>query len=171
MPNCRSIPADAWHKARKTLIFYFARRHKAGDAEDLAHEVLMAVWNRDDYVFENPEDFMLVCYGFARRISSRNFRQTAKASAEELSEAIPASPVQDGSAARTEMKILLDEVYRLGRAGLKKQDWDLVQQAATADRDGMAESLGLRTANNARVRLHRSRNKLAALAGWTKKKV
>jgi len=166
MANCRSISQDSWEHARQALVFYFSRRHGLPDAEDLAQEALATVWSRDDYEFEKEEDFLRVCYGFARLISLEGYRRTQKHAGDELDGAAPAPAQDDGSAAKTEMRILLDQVCRVGVARLAEKDWQLILHAADSDRASVADALNLGDANNVRVRLHRARKKLARLTGW-----
>jgi DNA-directed RNA polymerase specialized sigma24 family protein len=171
MPNCRSIPATAWEHARQALVFYFSRRHGIADAEDLAQEALATLWSRDDYEFEREEDFLRVCYGFARLVSMQGYRESQKHAGDELDAAAPAATHSDGSANQTEMRILLDQVCRVGGSKLNDKDWELIQCAADSDRTTIAHTLNLGDANNVRVRLHRARKKLAQLTGWGRTKV
>ena len=90
MANCRSIPPAAWEHAREALIFYFSRRHGLTDAEDLAQDTLATLWSRDDDEFEKNDDFLRVCYGFARLVSQKGYRQAQKHAGDELDPATPA---------------------------------------------------------------------------------
>ena len=171
MANCRSISDEGWAQAREALVFYFSRRHGVHEAEDLAQEALAALLTREDYEFEREEDFLRVCYGFARLISQKGYRQSRKHAGDELSEATPAGSGEHGSPVNTEMRILLGEVVRLARAALPVNEWQLIHQAAVTDRATLANELNLGDANNVRVRLHRYRKKLAHLTGWRKNRV
>ena len=53
-------------------------RLRNGEAEDLAQETLVSICAREDYSFAKEEDFLCVCYGFARRIF-RAVRHPARA--------------------------------------------------------------------------------------------
>ena len=131
-------------------------------AEDLAQETLAAVLSRDDYEFEKEEDFLRVCYGFAGRVSQAAHRESNRSSGDALPlEAIGRLSAQ--SLKDAELLVYLNEVLRLGREQLREADWQLIERSAVADggqRAGSAQE------NKARVRLHRARRKLAALAGW-----
>ena len=165
MANSRSISPEAWAHARESLIFYFSRRHARADAEDLAQETLLTIWNREDYEFDREEDFLRVCYGFARRISQEGYRETYRHAAESLDDSMAAPQHEWSSARATEARILLEKVCEIGSSQLSEKDWQIVQQAADLDRAPMGRELKIGNANNMRVRLHRARRKLAKLAG------
>lgn len=169
MPNCRSISPAAWEHAHQALVFYFSRRGLS-DPEDLAQETLATLWSRDDYEFEKEEDFLRICYGFARNILQKGYREEHKHAGDELDPATPAAAHDIGGAVKTETSILLAQVCRVGASQLQEKDWDLIQQAAISDRSAIANKLNLGDANNVRVRLHRARKKLAGLTGWNKNK-
>ena len=170
MLNSRSIPPELWEQARQSLVFYFLRRHGSSNAEDLAQETLMAIWNREDYIFEREEDFLRVCYGFAARISQWGHRQAQKHAAEGLDPALTPSPAGDlRGLTGMEVRIFLDEVCRVGESALADEDWKLIQSAAVGDRAGLPVLFNLGDANNLRVYLHRIRRKLARLTGWRNK--
>lgn len=165
MSNARSIPPAAWQHARAALVFFFSRRHSLENAEDLAQETLATLWAREDYEFQSSEDFLRVCYGFARRILHQGHRETRKHAAGLLDPATAVSDHSHGMKA-TEMGILLDEVYKVGQTRLSQKEWKLIELAADSDRTKMAEDLNMGDANNVRVQLHRARRKLAQLTGW-----
>lgn len=171
MPNCRSIPPTAWEHARQALIFYFSRRHGLSDAEDLAQETLATLWSRDNYEFEKEEDFLRVCYGFARLILQKGYREAQKHAGEELDPATPAAAHDIGGPIETETRILLAQICQVGASQLQEKEWQLIEQAALSDRATIASELNMGDANNVRVRLHRARKKLARLTGWRKNKV
>lgn len=166
MPNCRSMAPEIWARARERLVFYFSRRHARSDAEDLAQETLLALWNREDYEFEQEEDFLKVCYGFARRILQEGYRETQRHSASELDASHPAASSEFGSQRATESRVLLEQVCALGQSQLGDNEWDLIMMSAELDRTTVADQLKLGDANNVRVRLHRARKKLARLVGF-----
>jgi DNA-directed RNA polymerase specialized sigma24 family protein len=163
------MPPDAWQQARKALVFYFSRRHGLMNAEDLAQETLSAMLSRDDYEFQSSTEFLQVCYGFARKISQEGIRKTRKHAAEPLDPAAVAPAHYANSMKATEMGILLDEVYKVGKANLSEKEWRLIELAAESDRGTLAVSLEMGNANNVRVHLHRARRKLAMLTGWREK--
>jgi len=165
MPNCRSVAPETWAHARECLVFYFSRRHTRSDAEDLAQETLLAVWNREDYEFEKEEDFLRICYGFARRILLEGYRETQRHAAAELEASHPAPPGGFGGQRATESRMLLKEVCAIGQSKLRDKEWDLIMMSAESDRRTMADELKLGDANNVRVRLHRARKRLAKLTG------
>jgi DNA-directed RNA polymerase specialized sigma24 family protein len=156
-----------WEHAHEALVFYFSRRHGFHNAEDLAQETLAAILTREDFEFEKDEDFLKICYGFASRISLTAYRRARKQAAD------PLDPESGGSSAKglrlgaSEARVMLDEVIRTAKSHLNPGDWSLIQQAA-ADRLTAVEHLSAGTPNNARVRLHRARRKLARLTGWSK---
>jgi DNA-directed RNA polymerase specialized sigma24 family protein len=165
MANSRSISPEAWAHAQESLIFYFSRRHARADAEDLAQETLLAIWNREDYEFDKEEDFLRVCYGFARHISKEGYRETVRHAGVPLDPSLP-MPQHEWSGARaTESRILLEKVCEIGRSQLHEKDWQIIEQAADIDRATMAKEFNMGDANNVRVRLHRARRKLAKLTG------
>lgn len=165
MPNCRSIPPAIWEHARECLVFYFSSRHGRSDAEDLAQETLLCIWNREDYEFEKEEDFLKICYGFARNISQQGYRAAERAAGKELDPELPA-PQHDWSSQRAiESRLLLRQVCEIGQAQLRDEEWQVLQQAEDSDRTTIARNLKMGDANNVRVRLHRARRKLAKLTG------
>jgi DNA-directed RNA polymerase specialized sigma24 family protein len=165
MLTCRSVSPKTWEFARQALIFYFSRRHGLDSAEDLAHETLATILRRDDYCFEQEDDFLKVCYGFASRILQSARRQTGKDA--DLPGDLPEPRAGKHSALNhAELNVFLNEVLRIGNDELRKSDWQLIQQAA-AD-DGTPLFTEHTSANNARVKLHRARRKLAGLTGWRK---
>ena len=165
MANSRSISPEAWAHARESLVFYFSRRHARADAEDLAQETLLAVWNREDYEFDKEEDFLRVCYGFARHISEEGYRKAHRHAGAPLDDSLAAPQHEWSSAEATEARILLEKVCEIGRSKLLDKDWRMIQQAAELDRASMAKDLNMGDANNVRVRLYRARRKLAKLTG------
>src|SRR5579864_726204 len=106
MANCRSISPEAWAHARESLVFYFSRRHARSDAEDLAQETLLAVWNREDYEFEKEEDFLKVCYGFARRILLEGYRDAHRHAGSEMDPSHPAPQHEWSGQRATESRML-----------------------------------------------------------------
>src|SRR5579871_1348020 len=122
MPNCRSMPPEVWAHARECLIFYFSRRHPRSDAEDLAQETLLALWNREDYEFDREEDFLKVCYGFARHVLQEGYRKSERHAAEPLDPALPAGQHEWSSARAMESRMLLAEVCEIGRSQLREND-------------------------------------------------
>lgn len=166
VPNCRSISPETWEHARECLVFYFSRRHAHANAEDLAQETLLTIWDREDYEFESEADFLKVCYGFARLISKEGYREAQRQDGEEVDDSLPAPQHQWGSQRATESRMLLAEVWEIGRSQLEEKEWRVIQQAADSNMMTVAEELKLGTAINARVRLHRARKKLAKLVGF-----
>lgn len=167
MLNSRCIRPDMWEHARQSLIFFFSRRHGVNQAEDLAQETLMTLWNREDYQFAREEEFLRVCYGFAGRILQQGYRQTQKHAGAELDPAA-AEPVSELHGLEgIEIGIFLEEVRRIGKLELQDREWQLIRDAAAAPERGRAsEDRSSSEANNERVRLHRARKKLARLTGW-----
>jgi len=165
MLNPRSIPPAIWEHARETLVFYFSRRHGRSDAEDLAQETLLALWNREDYQFEKEEDFLKVCYGFARHISQQGYRESERHPTVPLDPLLPAAPHERNSQRAIESRMLLTQVCEIGKSQLRENDWQIIQQGADSDRATIAKEMKMGDANNVRVRLHRARKKLAKLTG------
>ena len=162
MLNSRSIPTDLWIYARKCLVFYFYRRHRSANAEDLAQETLMAVWSREDYRFEKEEDFLRVCYGFARHILQQGIRSDQKHSADSLSPALE-HPVQNVQGLQGhEVNVFLDEVRQRAEEELLTDEVALIENVMNRDDHDPP------VASKQRVMLHRARKKLATLTGWRK---
>jgi len=166
MPNSRSIAPETWAHARQCLVFYFSRRCARSDAEDLAQETLLAIWNREDYEFGKDEDFLKVCYGFARHILLEGHRDSRRHAAAELDPSQPAAEGDWGSSETAEAQMLLNEVCAIGQKQLREQDWNLIKMAAEGDRATIADELKLGDANQVRVYLHRARKRLAKLTGF-----
>jgi len=165
MANCRSISPEAWAHARESLVFYFSRRHARSDAEDLAQETLLTIWNREDYEFDKEEDFLKVCYGFARLISKQGYRESQRHAAAPLEPSLPAPAHERNGPQAIEARLLLEKVCAIGESQLRDGEWEMVRQSLDRDRAGMAREFKIGDANNMRVRLHRIRRKLAKLTG------
>lgn len=166
MPNCRSISPQAWTHARECLIFYFSRRHSSSNAEDLAHETLLSIWNREDYEFESEEDFLKVCYGFARRVSKEGYREARRHEGSIVDDSLPASQHEWGSQRATESRLLLAKVWEIGQSQLLEKEWRIIQQATSSDGAAISREPNIENGSKARVRLHRARKKLAKLVGF-----
>jgi DNA-directed RNA polymerase specialized sigma24 family protein len=165
MANSRSISPETWAHARESLVFYFSRRHARSDAEDLAQETLLTIWNREDYEFDKEEDFLKVCYGFARLISKEGYRKSQRHAAAALDSSLPAVPDERNSPKAIESRLLLEKVCAIGESQLRGEEWEMIRQSVDHDREGMAQEFKMGDANNMRVRLHRVRRKLAKLTG------
>lgn len=162
MLNSRSISPELWVYARKCLVYYFTHRHSASNAEDLAQDTLMAVWSREDYLFDKEEDFLKVCYGFARNIHQQGIRVNQKHAADELTPDVERpSPTVQGMQ-HQEAQVFLDEVREQAEAELVADELALIVEAMK--RDGHDPPLS----SKLRVKLHRARKKLEKITGWRK---
>ncbi len=132
MPNCRSSPHETWVHASKAL-FYFFRRKGVSNPEDLAQETLLTVWSREDYQFEKEDDFLKVCYGFARKILQEGYRVSRKHAAEELDLSIESHVRRIQGLEGNEVSVFLEEVCRRADAELEEEEWAAIQ--AAIDRD------------------------------------
>jgi DNA-directed RNA polymerase specialized sigma24 family protein len=159
MPNCRSIPTAKWVHAHKALIYFFTGKG-VSNPEDMAQETLMTVWSREDYQFDNEDDFLKVCYGFARNILREGYRVDRKHAAEELDLSVESRVQRIQGLAGNEVSVFLEEVCRRADAELQEEEWAAIRDAIDRDRqDHPVEG-------KQRVRLHRARKKLAKLTGW-----
>lgn len=159
MPNSRSIPPETWVHASKALIYFF-RGKGVLNPEDLAQETLMKVWSREDYEFENQDDFLKVCYGFAKKILLEGYRVSRKHAAEESGCAVESRLKGIQGLEGNEVRVFLEEVCLRADAELQEEEWAAIQ--AAIDRD----SQGHPVEGKERVRLYRARKKLAKLTGW-----
>lgn len=162
MLDSHSISPDLWVYARKCLVYYFMHRHGASNAEDLAQDTLMAIWIRKDYTFEKEEDFLKVCYGFARNIHQEGIRVDQKHAADELTSDVerPAPKVQGMQ--YQEVQVFLNEVQTQAEDELLADELALIVEAMK--RDGQNPPLS----SKLRVKLHRARKKLEKITGWRK---
>lgn len=159
MLSCRSIPDEKWVHAHKALVQFFIHKGIL-NPEDMAQETLTTLWSREDYEFEKEEDFLRVCYGFAKNILREGYRISRKHAAEELDPAVE-SPVQNVQGlGGSEVNVFLEEVCRRAEAELQQQEWATIQ--AAIDRDDHGQPVD----SKQRVRLYRARKKLAKLTGW-----
>jgi hypothetical protein len=159
---------DVWEQARQALVLYFQRR-QVTNFEDLAHDTLLAFWKRHDYVFERDADFLRVCYGFAGLVLQHDYRQRRKRTAEPM-------PADDAGEhlwrprrcafQPAELRVLLDEVLRIGRAELRENDWQLIEEAIRKNPSEMEAAVDRNAANRIRVRLSRARSRLLKATGW-----
>lgn len=159
MPNCRSIPEGDWAEARRKLIFFFAHS-RMHNAEDLAQEVLALVWRREDYNFGSDEEFLRVCYGFARNVLRAARREEARRASTRLEESHLKMESGSEQLNPAEISILYDQAVFIGETRLRQDDWRLIQAIASDDKPGKPLE------NKKRVRLHRARKRLRRLLGW-----
>src|SRR5437764_6395485 len=132
MPNCRSISRETWVQAHKALIFFFSRRG-ASNPEDLAQDTLTALLSREDYEFEKEDDFLRVCYGFAKNILREGYRASRKHAAEESLVSIESRVRGIQGLEGNEARIFLDEICRHADAELQEEEWAAIR--AAIDRD------------------------------------
>jgi len=168
MLNCRSISPAAWESARQSLIFYFSRRHSINRAEDLAHETLAAILSREDYQFEREEDFLKVCYGFANHILQAARREAARDPDTTESLAMAALQAETRGLRGAEVNVYLNELLQIGKDKLREADWQAIHQAVVTEGEPTPGS-DPKSANSARVKLHRARKRLARIVDWRKK--
>lgn len=159
MVNSRSIPPDTWVHAHKALVHFFTRKGVL-NPEDMAQETLLTLWSREDYQFQKDDDFLKVCYGFAKKILLEGYRVNRKHVAEELDLSVE-SPVQGLQGLKgTEVSVFLEEVCRRANAELQEEERAAIRAAIDRERaDQPVEG-------KQRVRLYRARKKLAKLTGW-----
>lgn len=160
MLNSRSIPHELWITARKSLVFFFSRRGLESVAEDLANETLMTVWNRCDFEFEQKEDFLKICYGFARKVLQESFKEHRRHSCIELNPEMKTYLQKVNGLEGSEVQVFLDEVCHHAKAELLDSEWNLIRDAANRHANDQPSAAKMR------VRLHRARKKLAKLTGW-----
>src|ERR1700743_619659 len=115
MINSHSIPKELWVHARERLIFFFSRRLGIQNAEDLAQTTLLAVWGRKDFEFEKEEEFLRVCYGFARKILKEVYRDKKNQEWVELDSDLEEKISGVRGLKGAEAAAFLAEVGRLGR--------------------------------------------------------
>jgi hypothetical protein len=160
--NCRSIPDSVWAHARQALLSYFAWRG-VSNAEDFAQDTLAAFWANDSYEFEREEDFLRICYAFARRSLMAGRRKEQKHSAEELDPGLPAPAGNTLGLNPAELAIFLKETVEAAQSAWSKPDWKAMANGAREEECMPADAAG---ANRRRVRRHRARRRLAQLTGW-----
>lgn len=164
MLNSRSIRAELWEEAREALEFYFRRRHGAKDSEDLAHETLQAILIREDYLFEEEDQFLRVCYGFAKRISKKGRRDATLHEATARDAAAFGADEKVNGMSGVEARIFLDDIRRTAEAVLTPRDLKIVELLMEGERPGLGGRF--RNSNQLRVHVHRIRRKLAQITGW-----
>ena len=141
------------------MIYFFSRRG-ASNPEDLAQETLMTVWSREDYQFENEDDFLKVCYGFAKKILLEGYRVSRKHAAEDSVLAVQSRVKGVQGLEGNEVNVFLEEVCRRADAELQEQEWAAIQAAIDRHRQDKPVE------GKQRVRLYRARKRLAKLVGW-----
>jgi DNA-directed RNA polymerase specialized sigma24 family protein len=156
MLNCRSIPPAVWEEVRQALVFFYSRRCGISNAEDLAHDTLVAILTRDDYEFGKVGDFQKVCYGFAHHVYQAANRQFLRQPCSLEGNPLVQNEAEFKGLRGAELRTLLDEMLRLGKAELSAQAWDAM--AATMDAEPGPSERG--AANRFRVTVHRARKKL-----------
>jgi len=94
----------------------------------MAQQTLMTVWSREDYQFEKEEDFLKVCYGFARKILLEGYRVNREHAAEDPD--VVESRVQAIQGLRgNEVSVFLEEVCRRAATELQEEEWAMIQAA------------------------------------------
>lgn len=159
MLNCRSIPSEKWIHAHKALVYFFSGKGIL-NPEDLAQETLMKLWSREDYQFEQEDDFLKVCYGFANKILLDSYRISRKHAAEELDFPVESRIQSIQGLQGNEVSVFLEEVRRRADAELQEEERAAIQAAIDHDRQDQPVD------GKQRVRLYRARKKLAKLTGW-----
>ncbi len=162
MPTCRSVSNDAWVQARSALLIYFSRgRRQFSNAEDLVQDTLTVLLERDDYEFGKDDDFLKVCYGFARKVAQKARRQNhfQMNGAVDWNQYPAETPGKKPS--RVELRILLDEVLQLIQGHIRPEDLELLISSTEDDAQTLANEHNLKSANSARVRLHRIRHRIS----------
>jgi len=165
MLNSRSIPNELWAQMRERLIFFFSRRLGFQNAEDLAHNTLLAIWMRNDYGFDKEEDFAKVCYGFARKVLQEGYRESKNPECAELDPQAAEKLLGVQGLHGSEAAAFLREVIQCGEEMFDAQEWALIQ-AVVNDNEKDAPVSG-----SVRTKVHRIRKKLAELTGWQKSEV
>jgi len=165
MPNCRDIPPEAWGQAYQALVFYFSRRYLVSNAEDLAQQTLLVIWNRPEFTFEQATDFQKVCYGFAARILSAERRKQIRTTHAPLDPNMP-GPANRAGAQAAEDLVFLHEVMEKAPTKLTSEEWKLIASTAESTLANVPYNFAKPDANSLRVRLHRVRKKLALKMGW-----
>lgn len=166
MPTSHNISPEIWAHARDVLVFYFLRRFSRSHAEDLAQETLLAMWKREDFVFEKDEEFLRVCFGFASRILLQGYRHSVKHEGSPLDPSMSAPADATAGLRGSEVNVYLNQVLKIGQERLREQDWKILQQGADVDGSGPAQR---EMSNKSRVQLHRARKKLSQMTGWRAK--
>jgi DNA-directed RNA polymerase specialized sigma24 family protein len=151
------------------LKFYFSRRYGAHNAEDLAQDTMLAVLTRDDFQFDKEQDFLRVCYAFAKRTGKARLRGERKHAAIDIADVAPV--LSAGPPNAIENGIFLREVLEAGAQCLNARQLDAVVKAAEAeaDRGDLHTKFGFPDANSFRVFLHRTRRKLAEKVGYRRR--
>jgi DNA-directed RNA polymerase specialized sigma24 family protein len=159
MLSCRSIPAEMWVHAHKALVQFFTHKDVL-NPEDLAQETLMTLWSRNDYLFDKEEDFLKVCYGFAKNILRDGYRVSRKYAAEELDLSVESHVQGIQGLEGSEVSVFLEEVCRRANTELQQEERAAIQAAIDREREDHPVE------GKQRVRLYRARKKLAKLTGW-----
>src|SRR5216683_7118740 len=132
MPNCRSIPPEKWVYAHKALVYFFTRKG-VSNPEDMAQDTLMTLWSREDYQFEKEDDFLKICYGFAKKVLLEGYRVSRKHAAEEL-DLSSDSPIQSVQGLKgSEVSVFLEEVCRRAETELQQEEWAEIRFAIHRD--------------------------------------
>jgi hypothetical protein len=165
MLNSHSIPSELWAQARERLIFFFSRRLGLQNAEDLAHNTLLAIWVRNDFEFIEEEDFFKVCYGFARNILLEGYRDMKNQESVELHPEMKQKILGVQGLQGSEAAAFLREVIKCGEELFDTEEWALIEAATNRDANDAPIS------SQHRTKMHRIRKKLAELTGWRRSEV
>src|SRR5260370_32712539 len=122
MLNCMSVPQEPWVHASKALFYFFLGKG-VSNPEDLAQETLMTVLSREDYQFEKAEDFLKVCYGFAKNILLEGYRANRKHAAGDSVPAVESRVKGIQGLEGNEVSVFLEEVCRRADSELQEYEW------------------------------------------------
>jgi len=145
------------------LVLYF-RRRGFRHPEDLAQNTLLALYKRSDFEFAGDDDFLKICYAFARNVAQEG-RREARRDVGFIGREATASVARSGSLREIEMPVFLNEVLRAGERFLKEEEWAAIRSGVESEKTPLRPG-GESAAGRLRVLRHRARNKLAELTGW-----
>jgi DNA-directed RNA polymerase specialized sigma24 family protein len=165
MHNSRSISTELWAQAHKSLIFFFSRRLGSQNAEDLAQDTLMALWAREDFEFAKEEDFLRVCYGFAKNTLNQAYRDAKNCERVELDADMEIKISSTPGLKSADAIVFLREVREIAQKMLDAEDRELLETIANRDDDDAP------IAGKTRTQVHRIRKRLAKITGWKKSEV
>jgi DNA-directed RNA polymerase specialized sigma24 family protein len=159
--RCRDLSASSWQDARKPLIFYFGQRTGYQNAEDLTQQTFTAIWSRNPEI-QNAEDFLKLCYGFARNIVLAGLRDQRKHRAELVDPATPGPRRRVAGLLEAELDVFMHELETNALVSLKPDERAMIEAIM---KDEMPD---LSLSGRLRVKLLRLRRKFAKKTGWTR---
>ena len=156
-----TIPEEVWNQATKALTRFFGSKGCGDRVSDLVQDTLTRISGRTEYRFEEEEDFLRLCHGFARMILLEDRRKwNRNRSAVEYDDSALYGGSRPKSLSGVERQLHNRKLLELLKPCLKEEDWRMLEDSLEMDRETQARKLGVSNANAMGVRIFRALEKV-----------